>query len=125
VRRRHDARRAVHHAAEEIVVAALDDPSVQTAARPQRDAVDARIGERLLELQSGSDRVLRVVERGAHAVARHLDHVAAVSLDRRPRERIVPREGLFHARRLALPKLGAALDVGEEEGRDRGLILHA
>ena len=125
MRRRHDARGAVHHAAEEIVVAALDDAGVQTAARPQRNAVDARIGECLLELQSGRDRVLRVVEGGVHAVARHLDHAAAMRVDRGPRQVIVPGQRGLHALRLALPQLGAAFDIGKEEGRDRGMIVHA
>ena len=77
------------------------------------------------KLERGGDRVLRVVERGAHAVAGHLDHAAAMRLDGRAGKRVVPRERAFHSRRLALPQLSAALDIGEEEGRDRGLIVHA
>ena len=98
---------------------------MQTAPRPQRDAVDARIGEGLLELQSGGDRILRVVEGGAHAVARHLDDAAAMRVDSRPRQFIVPRQRELHALRLALPQLGAAFDIGKEEGGDRGMSVHA
>ena len=126
VRRRHDARRAVHHAAEEIVVAPLDHAGMSPQrTRRAMPAVAARIGERLLQPERGGDRVLRVVEGGAHAVARHLDDAAAMRLDRGTGQRVVARERRLHARRLALPQLSAALDVGEEEGRDRGVIVHA
>jgi hypothetical protein len=97
----------------------LSRRSTMPACRPQRAASATPsapgIGECLLELQSGTRRVLRVVEGGAHAVAGHLDHAAAMrsTADRRASYRGAQRG--FHARRLALPQLGAAFDVGEEE----------
>src|SRR6185503_6007334 len=54
--------------------------------------------------------------------AGHLDHAAALRLDGRARDRVVPRERLAHALRLLLPQAGAALDVREEEGGDRCVV---
>jgi hypothetical protein len=125
VRRRHDPCRAVQHAAEEVVVAPLSDARVKAAANVQQDALRrSGIGEGILKRERGGNPIPGIVECGAHAVARHLDHAAVVRFDGGPRQRVVPGERRLHPPRLALPQLSAALDVGEQEGRDRGVIVH-
>src|SRR6185436_20003767 len=58
-------------------------------------------------------------------VAGHLDDGPAPFFDGGTGQRVVPRERRLHACRFTLPQLSAPLDVGEEEGRDRGVIVHA
>ena len=63
VGRPHDARRAIDGAAEVIVVT-LDDTRVQSTAHVQRDPVGRfGIGDCLLQLQGGADRIKRILER--------------------------------------------------------------
>jgi hypothetical protein len=125
VRGAHDARRAVERAAEVVVVAALRGADVQAAARPQFNAVSVlRAGERALEVERGLDGVERIGEHSAHPVAGHLEHAALVALHALARDAVVRGERLLHLRRLALPQPAAALDVREQERRDRGRLGH-
>ena len=125
--RRHDARRAVQHAAEEIVVASLDDAGMQSAACAQRDAVRPAAGSASARWNATTAASASL---GSSKAAHMPSPVILTTLPRCPlhrgaRQRVMPRERGFHARRLALPQLRAALDIGEEEGRDRGMIVHA
>ena len=121
VRRTHDARGAVDRAPEEVAVAALDRTAVETAAHAQREAaVRRRLGERQLQFEDRRDRVERVVERGVHAVAQHLDDRAAMPLHGAADERVVARERRAHPLGLLLPEPAAALDVREQERDEAG-----
>ena len=122
----HDARGTVDHTAQEVVVAALVNTNVQSAAHPKSDAIGRiGIGHLLLQLQCGGECVDRVLEDGMDAVAGHLYHYAVVVLHGRPGDRIMARERKPHPLGLQLPKPGAALDVGEEKCGDGGKALHA
>ena len=125
VRGAHDPRRAVDRAAEIVVVTTLDDACVHPAAYAQRDAFGrGGVVENLLQLDRCAHRVERVLERRVQAVARHLDHRAAVALDRPAREGVVPGQRVGHPAGFLLPEAAAALDIGEEKGGD-GRRVHA
>jgi hypothetical protein len=60
---------------------------------------------------------------GMQAIAGCLDHMAALLCNNVPHEAIVMGEGSLHGLRMLLPKPGAALNVGEEEGhRAKGKV---
>jgi hypothetical protein len=79
-----------------------------------------RIGQPLLQLQRGAERIERIVERAVCAVAAHFHHNAVVVLHRGAHDRIVARKRDLHALVLTIPQARAALDVGEQECRDAG-----
>ncbi len=121
----HDARGTVDGAAEEVVVAALDDAGVQAATDLQRDGVfGLRLAERLLQRDGGADRIEGIAERCVESIAGRLDDEPAPRLDSTPRERVMAGEGGPHALGLLFPQARAALDVGEQERRDGGMFLH-
>ncbi|HLW12350.1 MAG TPA: hypothetical protein VKU81_06600 [Casimicrobiaceae bacterium] len=121
----HDARGTVDGAAEEVVVAALDDAGVQSATDMQRDGVFAlRLADRLLQRYRGADRIEGIAECCVESIAGRLDDEPSPGFDGTPRERIMAGEGGPHALGLLLPEARAAFDVGEQERRDGGLFLH-
>ncbi len=118
VRGLHDSRGAVDGAAEEIVVAPLDEAEVQSRAYPKRDrARRRRHVERALQRYRRRERVDRIGERRVHAVAGHLDDDAVILVDGRARQAIVLGERAGHGLALPFPQARAALDVGEEQRR--------
>ena len=48
-----------------------------------------------------------------------------MGLHRRAGDRVMPRQCRLHPLGFLLPQAGAALDVGEQNGRDRGWLVHA
>ena len=80
---------------------------------------------RSCERQRGLDGIQWIVEFSMNTVARHFHDAAMVRLDGSACDRIVPGQGRTHPRRVLLPQAGAALDVGEEKGGNRGAGLHA
>jgi hypothetical protein len=104
VRGVHDPRGTVDGAAEEVAVAALDDPRVQATSHGERNAGRrVGIGQRLLQLECGTNAVERILERRVNAVACRLDDQPAQALDRFAGERVVPGECRTHAVGLSLP----------------------
>ena len=110
----HDARGAIHLAAEEIVIATLHDPQVQAAAHPERNAVGRRgVAQCPLKCDDGVDSVHRVVEGGIDSVAGHLHDDSPVPLHGDARQGVMPRQRSRHPLRFLLPEPGAAFDIGE------------
>src|SRR5437899_3294509 len=122
----HDSRRAVDHAAEEIIVAAFANPYVDTATYRKRNAVtNFRVRQILLQLHRGTDGVARIFECGVDSVAGRLHDDASMFLHRCPANRVMTCQRRPHPLGLLLPQTGAALDVGEQERRNAGRRLHA
>ncbi len=121
-----DARGAVHHAAEEVVVASLGPARMQSGAHAHHDTRrGSGIGESGLDRQRGDQRVDGVVERRVHAVAAHLDDDPVVAFHRLPRDCVVASQRQAHPLGVPLPELAAAFDVREQEGGDGRHDFHA
>ena len=115
---RHDPRRAVDGRAEEVAAARIGVAGVD--AHPDADRARVRPGlrsEGLLGRDACGQRIGRAGEHGHHPVAGRLDDPAGRLADRRAQDDVVARQGGTHLVRVPLPQAGAALDVGEEEGR--------
>ena len=126
MRSAHDTCGTVDHAAENIVVAALDDPRMQPAAHPQCNAVGrGRVGERLLQLNRRVHRIDRVIESSVNPATHHFHDGAAVILDRSPRERVVTLQCRLHTLGTLFPQPGAAFDISEQNSDDVGLVTRA
>ncbi len=110
----HDARGAIDHRAEEVVVAALIDAGVQAAAHAQRNA-DGRygIGERNLQLQRRCQRVERIVEHGVKSVTGRFHDSAAVLLDCLAGQDVMTCQSRPHALGFLIPQSRAALYIRE------------
>ena len=120
-----DTRRAIDGAAEKVVVAALDNASMQAATYPKGDALRRfGVGERLLQLQRGAYRIEGIVEGGVGSVAGHFHDNAAVALYGDPGDCVVARQAPDACVPVPAPKGGTALDIGEQESDDAGRCLH-
>ena len=114
------------HRRPEVVSVALDGfTGVQRGTDGERGEVGAAAAPILdrdgpLDRDSGIQRVPGAGEDRAKGVAHRLEDDPAMGLDRRAQERVVPLERHPHRLGLPLPTLGAALDVGEEEGDGTG-----
>ena len=113
VRERHQPCRAVHLAAEVVLVAFDRLTGVQT--HPDLEVDDGVVAELLLGLDRGSGRVGGSRERGAEAVTTGAEHVAAVAFDRAPHDGVVDPQGIGHVGRGFLPQTRGVLDVGEQK----------
>ena len=72
--------------------------------------------QRALGVERGGDGGRGGGKRGLHCVADRLEVDAAMGRDGRIQKREMALNGRRHCRPVPLPELGAALDVGEEEG---------
>jgi hypothetical protein len=100
----HDAGGAVDNAAEKIIIAAFGNAGMEAAAYAQRDAVGrGGIGQFLLQVKRGPERIERIIERGMGAVAAHFYDEAAMVFDGRAHDRVVASKRKPHALVLALP----------------------
>jgi hypothetical protein len=125
VRDTHDAGRAVDRRAEVIVIAVLDDARMQAAPNTQRKSRRfLYIFEPPRQLDDRHHGVQRIAENRVDTIAGRLDERTLPRFDGGARERIMAGERVAHALGLLVPQPGAALDVGEQERRDRGLLLH-
>ena len=89
------------------------------AAPSKRDiGGGSRIKERLLQLQGCAYRIDRIGECRMNPVAGHLRDGTAVGFDRGSRYGVMGGQRDAHALRHFRPQARAALDVGEEKGRD-------
>ena len=121
-----DACGAVHHAAEEVVVASLGPARMQSGAHAHHDTRrGSGIGESGLDRQRGVQRVDGVVERRVNAVAAHLHDDPVVAFHRLPRDRVVASQCQTHPLGVPLPELAAAFDVREQKGGDGRHDFHA
>ena len=119
----HDSRRPVDCGAEEIAVATLHGSKVHSAAHAEREALGRdRIGKGLLQSQRGTDRIQRIVERGVHSVAHHLQHGSATGFDGFPRHLVMACQRGSHPFGILFPMEGAALDIGEQNRHDAGVF---
>ena len=110
----------------EIVVASFIDASVQSAADEELNAAGRRwIGKSPLQLDHCRDAVRRVAEHRVQPVTGRFDDRALVILDGLAGQLIMAGQRQPHSLGFALPQPGAALDVGEEKGRDGGFGVHA
>ena len=72
--------------------------------------------QRLLRRQRRLQRVTSSTERGVEPVARGLDHIPAVRLDRPAHDLVVTRQHLVHHLGMVLPQPRRTLHVSEQEG---------
>jgi hypothetical protein len=112
----HDARRPVGRAAEEIVIAALDNAEMQPGTHPQCNRVGCgQLLQSLLQNHRGIERVDRVFKGGIHSVACHLDDFTAVVFDGRPGRGIVGRKSARHSLPVLFPQAGASLNIRKKK----------
>ena len=71
--------------------------------------------ECLLGGQGGLQCIRRRGEDRVEGITDRFEDVAAVGVNRRAHNGVVPDEGLLHRRAVVLPARGAALDVGEQK----------
>jgi hypothetical protein len=107
----HDARGAVDHRPEEVVVAAFVDAGVKTAAH--QPTFRLPVVQRKLQLQCRMQRIERIGKNGVKSVAGSLDDDAPVRFDGFAGKRIVACQRRAHALGFLLPQPRAALDVRE------------
>src|SRR4030095_7170959 len=126
VRGSHYASRTIDRPAKALVVAVLADYPVQSTAHAKRYTVGRGwILQSLLQLQRCADRIERILENSVNAIAGHLYDDAAIVLHCAAGDRVMARQRRSHPFRLFVPQPRAALDIGEQEYRDSGLIVHA
>jgi hypothetical protein len=122
----HYASRTIDRRTKVVVVAVLDDSPMQSTAHAERYTVGRGwILQRLLQLQCRADRVERIFESGVNAIAGHFYDDAAIVLHCATGDRVMARQRRPHPFGPLVPQPRAALDIGEQEYRDRGLIVHA
>jgi len=117
----HQTRRAVERSAVVVAVAQLGLARVQRHAHAQGAGLAP--GLRLQTPLAGGDGDDAVEGRGKdsiQAIAGRLDDLAVVGLDGGAQDNVMPGQGGLHLFRMPVPKLGAALDIGEEEGDGAG-----
>jgi hypothetical protein len=78
------------------------------ATRTRTGLAPRRIAKRTLGDKGDSDGRDRLGKDGEHAIARRLDDVTAVRLDRGPQEPVVDRQRRTHRRAVLFPEAGAA-----------------
>jgi len=89
-----------------------------------RTDLDAEIAHSIADRQSAADGARRAVERGEESVPRRVHLDAAMSLQLRPDERVVPLDERAPPAISQLGGLrGAVHDVGEQHGRKESVVL--
>ncbi len=113
-------------ASEVVAVAPLDHARMHAAAHAQRKTAGVTGRRRAQSGTRRSPRPRRADRRTPHA--RHRRWIFTTSATMAATARAESRRGgasaVLHALRLLFPEPAAALDVGEEEGRDGGLVDH-
>lgn len=118
-------RGSIQGLAEIIAASELRDAAMKGHPNPDRGlGGPCFIGEGALGRFHRGDRAHRAGERGKEGVAHGLEDEALVRLDGVAQDLVVTGEGDAHRRRFALPELGAALDIGQEEGDGSGWRVH-
>ncbi len=121
----HDARCAIDHSTEIVAVAPLDHPGVETAAHAKLQSIACvRSLQRDLEIHCRRKRIERILEHRVDSITSGLHDDTMVAKDRVTQDTVVVLERPLHLLRVLFPQPAAALDVGEEEGRDGGLVVH-
>ena len=111
------ARQAVQAGSEIVAVAGGRLPDVDGHPHPQRTEIaPIFLSQRRLRGDGGRDRRRHGWERGLDRIADRLEEDAVLGRDRVVEQGEVALDRRPHRRGIALPALGAALDVGEEEG---------
>ena len=117
----HQARGSIERWAEVVDLALLGWAGVQPHPCPERANFAPRLGqERTLSLHCGGEGRVGCTKGGQETVAHGLDHVAQMRLNGAPQDGIVSGDRHLHRLGMLLPKLGAALDIGEKEGDGTG-----
>ena len=115
-----DPRHPIEGGTEEVPVACLGGTRVERHPDPQRAGlVPGRIAQRTLGGDRRVDGSHGVGEDRQHPVAGRLDHAAAMPVDARAEEPIMLGERRPHPVGVLFPEARTALDVREQEGRDR------